>query len=237
MSPLDVLIVVPTLNERENVDELIDGIRCHVPGAHVLVVDDGSTDGTAARAAELDAGRGDVHVLQRGRRLGIGSAYQTGFRWGLDRAYRRLVSMDGDLSHEPRFLPALIGATDDAADVAIGSRYMRGISVVNWELHRLALSVLANRYARTITGLPVRDCTSGFQCYRREVLERIGLEQLRFSGYSFLVELKYRAFRAGARLCEVPIVFVDRRYGMSKLGARHVVQSIWSVWAMRFLGR
>jgi dolichol-phosphate mannosyltransferase len=237
MSPLDVLVVVPTLNERENVDELIDGIRSHVTGAHVLVVDDGSTDGTATRAAELDAGRGDVHVLQRGRRLGIGSAYQTGFRWGLERPYRRLVSMDGDLSHEPRFLPALIGATDGAADVAIGSRYLRGISVVNWELHRLALSVLANHYARTITGLPVRDCTSGFQCFRREVLERVGLEHLRFTGYSFLVELKYRAFRAGARLTEVPIVFVDRKYGVSKLGARHVLQSIWSVWAMRFLGR
>ena len=233
MNALDVLIVVPTLNEGENLTELLEGIREHAPEAHVLIVDDGSADGTEALARELGARLGNIDILQRGRRLGLGSAYVAGFGLGLERGYRRFISMDGDLSHDPRHLPALLAASEQV-DVVVGSRYLHGVSVVNWGLRRLALSVAGNRYSRLVTGLPVNDCTSGFQCFRREVLEAIGLERLRFRGYSFLVELKYRAHRAGFRMREVPIIFVDRRFGFSKLGVRHVLQSIWAVWAMRF---
>ena len=205
---LSPLVVIPTFNERENLDELVTGIRTQAPSADVLVVDDGSPDGTAEAAAAFGAG---VDVLRRWERLGIGSAYRDGFRLGLSRGYRRFVTMDADLSHDPRHLPALIAASENS-DFVVGSRYLGGVSVVNWSLQRLALSVAANAYARTITALPIRDCTSGFQCIRREVLEAIDPGNLRLTGYAFLVELKYRAFRRNFRLSEVPIIFVDRRY-------------------------
>jgi dolichol-phosphate mannosyltransferase len=228
----DALIVVPTYNERENVDELLEGIRAQAPFADVLFVDDDSPDGTADRVDELGARLGGVGVLRRSGRRGIGSAYVEGFGAGLARGYRLLFSMDADLSHEPRYLPALYAATAEA-DFVVGSRYLHGVSVVNWDLQRLAMSVGANAYARTITGLPLRDCTSGFQCIRREVLEAIGIERLRFSGYSFLIELKYRAFRRGFRLREAPIVFTDRKFGQSKITKREVLRSVWAVWALR----
>jgi len=224
------LVVIPTVNECETLGELLAGIREHAPGADTLIVDDASTDGTPERARQLGA-----TVLARPRRLGIGSAYRDGFAWGLARPYARFVSMDGDLSHEPRYLPALFDALA-TADLAVGSRYLRGISVVNWDLNRLALSVFANRYARAVTGLPVRDCTSGFQAFRREVLEQLDTASLRGIGYSFLVEIKYRAHRLGFRLREVPIIFVDRRGGFSKLGPRHVLQSAWHVSTLRLRG-
>lgn len=228
----DVLIVVPTYNERSNITELLEGIRTHAPEADVLVVDDGSPDGTAALVRALGETMGRIDVLDRPGRGGIGSAYRDGFRLGMARGYRRLVSMDADLSHEPRYLPALLAATEDA-DVAIGSRYLQGVSVVNWTLLRLALSVGANAYARTITGMPVHDCTSGFQCFRREVLEAIGVEHLRLRDYAFLIEFKYRAFRRGFRLAEVPIIFVERREGVSKNGLQTVMRTMFAVLSMR----
>ena len=231
MSERDVLIVVPTYNERENLEELATGIRAHLPAADLLVVDDGSPDGTADAAAALGARLGRIEVLRRAGRRGIGSAYRDGFRFGLDHGYRRLVTMDADLSHEPRYLPGLVAATEDA-DFAIGSRYLHGVSVVNWSLERLALSVSANAYARRITGLPVRDCTSGFQCIRRDVLEAIS-PALRFDGYSFLIECKYRAFRRGCSFREVPIVFVERRSGISKNGLPNAFRTMFAVWALR----
>ena len=232
MTPGDTLVVVPTYNERDNLTELLEQIRVHVPAADVLIVDDGSPDGTAELALELGRRLGRVDVLQRGRRLGLGSAYREGFQRGLVRGYRRLVSMDADLSHEPHYLRAMLEMCE-RTDVVIGSRYLHGVSVVNWSLKRLSLSVAANLYARTVTGLPVRDCTSGFQCFRREVLEAIDVTHLRFDGYAFLIELKYRAHRRGFRLREIPIIFVDRRFGVSKNGFHDIVQSAWAVWAMR----
>jgi dolichol-phosphate mannosyltransferase len=229
------LIVIPTYNERDNLAELFEGIRAHAPGADVLVVDDGSPDGTASAARDLAARLGRIDVVERDRRRGIGNAYREGFRQGLERGYRRLVSMDADLSHEPRYLPALLAAAEEA-DVAIGSRYLQGVSVVNWSLYRLALSVAGNAYARGVTGLPVRDCTSGFQCFRREVLEAIDTQRLRFDGYAFLVEVKYRAHRRGFRLREVPIIFVERRSGFSKNAVANVGRTMWAMWALR-LGR
>jgi len=229
----DVLIVIPTLNERENLVELLEGIREHVPAADVLIVDDGSTDGTGELAEELGARLGRVSVLQRGRRLGIGSAYRQAFIQGLADGYRLLVSMDGDLSHDPKYLPALIEATEHA-DVAVGSRYLHGISVVNWSLQRVFMSAVANACARRLLGLPVHDCSSGFQCFRREALDGIDLAAVRSASYSFLVELKYRAHRRGFRLVEVPIIFVDRRFGFSKLGMREVVRSARTLFGLRF---
>jgi len=231
----DALIVVPTYNERENVDELLEGIRAHAPFADVLIVDDNSPDGTADRVEELGRRLDGIGVLRRAGRMGIGSAYVEGFRQGLGRGYRFLFSMDADLSHEPRYLPDLYAVAADA-DLVVGSRYLHGVSVVNWGLQRLILSVGANAYARTITGLPLRDCTSGFQCIRREVLEAIGVERLTLSGYSFLIEIKYRAFRRGFRLREAPIVFTDRKFGYSKITQREILRSVWAVWALR-LGR
>jgi dolichol-phosphate mannosyltransferase len=232
MAP-DALIVIPTYNESENVGELLEGIRAHLPQADVLVVDDASPDGTAAQVEALAPRLGGrVEVLRRAGRFGIGSAYVEGFRRGLGQGYRLLFTMDADLSHEPRFLPALYAAAADA-DLVIGSRYLHGVSVLNWSLRRLAMSVFANAYARRITGLPVRDCTSGFQCVRRAVLEAIAVDRLRFGGYSFLIELKYRAFRHGFRLLETPIVFTDRKLGQSKITRHEVLRSVWAVWAMR----
>ena len=231
MAEPDVLIVLPTYNERENLEELLTGIRAHTPGAHVLVVDDASPDGTADAATALGTRLGGVEVLRRRGRLGIGSAYRDGFLFGLERGYARLVTMDADLSHEPSYLPGLVAATDDA-DFAIGSRYLQGVSVVNWSLERLALSVAGNAYARRITRLPVRDCTSGFQCIRRGILEKIA-PALRFDGYSFLIECKYRAFRHGCRFREIPIVFVERRSGVSKNGLPNAFRTLGAVWALR----
>jgi dolichol-phosphate mannosyltransferase len=223
-----LLIVIPTYSERENLESLFTDIRRHQPDADILVVDDASPDGTADAAEELGARLGRVEVMRRPGRLGIGSAYRDGFQHGLARGYERLVSMDGDLSHDPQYLPALVALTD-TVDVAIGSRYLHGISVVNWGLRRLALSVGGNHYTRLVTGLPVHDCTSGFQCFRRQVLERIDVGRLRSNGYAFLVELKFLAHRLGFRLGEVPIIFIDRRFGRSKNGLGTIFRSMWTV--------
>lgn len=235
MSARDVLVVVPTYNERANLRELATGVRTHAPGADLLVVDDASPDGTAATARELAAELGGIEVLERPGRSGIGSAYRDGFRAGLAGGYRRFVTMDGDLSHDPRHLPALIDATA-TADLAVGSRYMHGVSVVNWALWRLAMSVGANTYARLFMGIPVHDCTSGFQCIRREALEAI-VDRLRYTDYAFLIEVKYRAFRAGFRLREVPIIFIERREGQSKNGLGTVARTAMAVWSLRFSRR
>lgn len=223
-----LLIVVPTYQERDNLPTLFEGIRAHRPDADILVVDDASPDGTADLAESLGKQLGGISVMRRSGRLGIGSAYRDGFRRGLGEGYTRLVTMDADLSHDPKYLPGLVDLADEA-DVAIGSRYVRGISVVNWDLNRLALSVGGNRYTRFITRIPVNDCTSGFQCFRREVLEGIQVERLHSNGYAFLVELKFLAFRLGFRLAELPIIFVDRRLGRSKNGVANVFRSMWTV--------
>ena len=223
-----LLVVVPTYGERDNLETLFGGIRLYRPDADILVVDDDSPDGTADWAEELGARLGRISVLRRRGRLGIGSAYREGFRRGLEEGYDRLVSMDADLSHDPQYLPGLVELTE-TADVAIGSRYVHGISVVNWDLKRLALSVGGNSYTRLVTGLRVRDCTSGFQCFRRQVLERIDVGQLRSNGYAFLVELKFLAHRRGFRLAELPIIFIERRFGQSKNGLATVFRSMWTV--------
>ena len=219
------LVVVPTYNERGTLPELLAGITAH-DGCGVLVVDDASPDGTGALADEWAARLPDrVRVLHRTGARGLGRAYADGLAAALESGAPIVCQMDADLSHDPKYLPDLIAALD-AADVSIGSRYLNGISVVNWPLRRIALSTFANAYIRAITGLAVRDCTSGFRCWKRETLARVPLKGLASNGYAFLTEMLFHAAAGGARIAERPIVFVERREGVSKLDGAVLAESV-----------
>jgi dolichol-phosphate mannosyltransferase len=230
---LRVLVIVPTLNERENLASLAAAIFAQPVGADLLVVDDNSPDGTGQLVDEMAARDPRIHALHRAGRMGIGSAYVQGFQYALAHGYEAVVTMDADWSHDPSYLPTLVGGADQHT-LVVGSRYLNGISVVNWDLARLILSTAGNAYVRAITRLPLRDCTSGFQCIRREALEAIGLDSIRTNGYSFLVELKYRIFRRGFSMTEVPIVFTQRRSGQTKMTRKEIILSLLNVWKLRF---
>lgn len=231
-----VLIVVPTYNEAENIDDLVAGIRRALPEAHVLFVDDASPDGTAERVrAQQDRNPGLVHLVEREGKKGMGTAYLAGFAWALERDYDAIIEMDADLSHDPRALPTLIGLLSDA-DVVIGSRYVPGGRTEDWSRLRMAISRFGSFYARVILGLSIRDLTGGFNVWKRRVLETLSLDQVRSEGYSFQIELKLRAARAGFRLVETPIVFVDRRAGQSKMSWGIVAEAIVRVWWLRLGG-
>lgn len=227
-----VLVVTPTYNERENLESLSRSVLESPVRADYLIVDDGSPDGTGELADALASREPRLQVIHRPGKLGLGSAYRQAFRRALEHGYDAVVSMDGDWSHDPQYLPALVEGAS-RADLVIGSRYLNGISVVNWELSRLILSTLANQYARWVTGLPFRDCTSGFQCLTRRALDAVGLEEIRTSGYSFLIELKYRVIDAGLSGIEVPIVFTQRRAGTSKISKAEIGRSMITPWKMR----
>lgn len=227
------LIVVPTYNEVENVDELLRGIAEHAPFAEVLFVDDNSRDGTVDRIREHQAGRpGAIHLLRRPGKLGLGTAYVAGFRWALDREYDAVQEMDADLSHDPADLPRTLDFPA-GRDVVIGSRYVPGGRTVNWGWSRRFLSGFGNVYARTILGLGVRDLTGGFNAWRRRVLETVPLADVRSEGYAFQIEMKYRAARAGFVLEEIPIVFTDRRVGQSKMSSSVAFEAMIRVWSLR----
>lgn len=227
------LIVIPTYNEFENITEMIPRLLGLPIGAHVLVVDDSSPDGTAgAVLAHRDTGR--VHLLSREKKSGLGQAYVAGFRWALERPeYDPVVQMDADFSHNPDMVPELIEKLSEY-DLVLGSRYSNGVNVVNWPLHRLMLSWLANRYSKFITGLPVDDATGGFKAFRRSSLEKLDLDSIRSDGYSFQIEVTYKLFKAGCSLSEVPIVFIDRHSGTSKMSRSIVWEAAWMVWHIRF---
>jgi dolichol-phosphate mannosyltransferase len=228
-----VVAVVPTYNERANLPQLVASIRQHAPGVHILVVDDNSPDGTGAVADELSRNFPDeVFVLHRARKEGLGKAYVAAFRYLADKKYDFILQMDADLSHDPVHLPLFL-AIAEANDLVVGSRYLNGISVVNWDLKRLILSKMATRYVRLITGMPYSDATSGFNLWRREALEATGFETAFSSGYMFLVEMKFRAYRRGLRVSEVPIIFVERKSGDSKLSRRILWEAIWGVLKLR----
>lgn len=229
----DALVIVPTYNERENLARLVPSILEQDPRLEVLIVDDASPDGTGRLADELATRESRVHVFHRAGKLGLGSAYIEGFHFALDRGYRLAFEMDADLSHDPRHLPDFL-ALIDGYDVVVGSRYLRGVTVVNWPMGRLLLSYLANKYARFATGLPFTDLTSGFKCYRREVIERLDLTAIRSNGYAFQIETTFRSHHAGFRITELPIIFVDRNVGASKMNRRIVWEAIWMVWRMRW---
>ncbi len=213
---MKTLIVTPTYNERKNIRELVSTLFELNPDFHILVVDDSSPDGTAEIVEELQADCANLHLLSRNEKTGLGSAYIAGFNYALERDYEAVVQMDADMSHDPKDVPLLI-ETIENADLAIGSRYISGINVVNWPLQRLIISYGANIYTRLVTRLPVRDATGGFKCWRREALEAINLDGVRSQGYSFQIEMTYRAWLKGFRITEIPIIFVDRTVGESKM--------------------
>jgi dolichol-phosphate mannosyltransferase len=229
------LVIIPTYNERENIPRILPMVLEQDARLEVLVIDDGSPDGTGALADEFAASNGRVHVLHRHGKMGLGTAYLAGFRWGIERGYDWMFEMDADFSHDPAHLPAFLEALKDY-DLVIGSRYVHGrVTVINWPIARLLLSYFANVYARYVTGLPVADATAGFKGFRRKVLETIGLERVESEGYAFQIEMSFRAWKKGFRLAEIPIVFVDRTLGESKMSKKIIREAVWTVWKLRAL--
>jgi dolichol-phosphate mannosyltransferase len=228
------LVIVPTYNERENIVRLMDAVLAQDPRIDVLVVDDGSPDGTGDIVDERAASDQRVHAVHRARKLGLGTAYVAGFRWALERDYEFIFEMDADFSHDPAHLPQFLESAKDA-DLVLGSRYRDGrVTVVNWPIGRLLLSYFANVYARVVTGLQLYDATGGYKCWRRRVLEAINLDDVRSNGYAFQIEMSFRAWKQGFRIVEIPIVFVDRTEGTSKMSKRIVREAIWMVWRLRW---
>ncbi len=228
------LVIVPTYNECENIARLIEEVLAQDSRLEVLVVDDGSPDGTGTIVDELSARNPRVHVLHRPRKMGLGTAYIAGFHWALERDYAYVFEMDADFSHDPAHLPQFLESIKDA-DVVLGSRYRDGkVTVVNWPIARLILSYSANIYARVITGLPLFDSTGGFKCFRSDVLKAIRLDRVRSNGYAFQIEMNFRTWKQGFRIVEIPIVFVDRTEGQSKMSKGIVREAIWMVWRLRW---
>lgn len=229
------LVIIPTYNERQNLPRLVPLVLAQDDRLDVLIIDDASPDCTGQVADELAAESDRVHVIHRAGKLGLGTAYLAGFRWGLDRGYAWLMEMDADFSHDPAHLPQFMDALQHY-DLVIGSRYLEGrVTVVNWPVARLLLSYFANMYARIITGVPLWDATAGFKAFRREVLEGIEIERVEAEGYSFQIEMSLRAWKRGFRIREIPIVFVDRTSGESKMSGSIIREAVWRVWKLRFL--
>lgn len=230
--PERVLVVIPTYNELQNLPQIVPEVLRQDPRIEVLVVDDGSPDGTGKLADRMGEEDPRVHVLHRQAKEGLGKAYLAGFRWALERDYDFIFEMDADFSHDPKYLSHFLTAIEDA-DLVIGSRYKTGVNVINWPMSRLLLSYGANLYAHWVTGLPLTDSTGGFKCFRRSVLATLELDRVRSNGYSFQIEMSFRAWKRGFRLQEIPIVFVDRVEGQSKMNKRIVREAIWMVWWLR----
>ena len=230
---MNALVVVPTYNEHDNLPVLVQGVLAH-PGFRMLVVDDGSPDGTGAIADRLAAENpGRIEVMHRTGPRGLGRSYVDGLQHALRTDAELIFQMDADLSHSPEYLPALAAAAE-THDVVIGSRYLQGVSVVNWPLHRIFLSTFANRYIKTVTGLSPSDCTSGYRCWRRDALAKIPLGRVASAGYAFLVEMLFRAARNGSRIGEVPIIFIERRQGESKVSTPVLLESLITPWRLLF---
>ena len=229
---MKTLIIVPTYNELENIRRLLPELMALDPDIRVLVVDDNSPDGTGKLADELAAENERISVLHRPGKLGLGSAYVAGFKSAIRQDVDCVFEMDADFSHDPAMIPRFIEEIA-SCDVVIGSRYISGINVVNWPMSRLLLSYFANIYTRLVTGMTIRDTTSGYKCFRREVLENIELDEVRSDGYAFQIEMNFRCWRKGYRLREIPIIFVDRRSGTSKLSRGVINEAVWIVWWLR----
>ena len=232
---MKALIIVPTYNEKENIEGIIDVVLALGDDIEILVVDDNSPDGTGEIVDRLAADEPRIHVIHREEKLGLGSAYIAGFKWALANTDTRFVfEMDADFSHDPNAIPELLETAKDH-DLVLGSRYLHGITVINWPLSRLILSYGANVYTRIITGLPLKDSTGGFKCFRRETLEQLPLDTIRSDGYSFQIEMNFFCWKKGFRIVEIPIIFTDRRVGISKMSRKIVWEAMFMVWRLRFM--
>ncbi len=226
------LVIVPTYNEKENIENLIGQVLEKDECLEMLIVDDNSPDGTGELVDGVRAQNPRVHVMHREGKMGLGSAYKAGFRWALERDYELVFEMDADFSHDPRYLPDFLAAAKEA-DLVIGSRYVQGVNVVNWPMSRLLLSYGASIYTRVITGLPVKDPTGGFKCFHRRVLEALDLDKVQSEGYSFQIEVSFKVYRKGFKIREIPIIFVDRHSGTSKMDKKIVKEAVWMVWWLK----
>ena len=239
MNESDSIVIIPTYNEKENVEKIIRAVLGLSKPFHILIIDDGSPDGTANIVKGLMANEfaGRLFIIERSGKLGLGTAYITGFKWALEHKYDYIFEMDADFSHNPDDLPRLYAAThDEGNDVAIGSRYLTGVNVVNWPMGRVLMSYFASRYVNIVTGIPVRDTTAGFVCYKRRVLETINLDDIRFKGYAFQIEMKFTAYKIGFKIKEVPVVFVNRREGTSKMSGGIFSEALFGVMRLRWDG-
>lgn len=232
----DKIIIIPTYNEKENIEKIIRRIFSLGEPFEILVIDDGSPDGTADIVKKLQKEFPEsLHIIERKGKLGLGTAYITGFKWSVEHGYEYIFEMDADFSHNPDDLPRLYDACKNGgADLAIGSRYCNGISVINWPIGRVIMSYYASAYVRTVLGMKVYDTTAGFKCYRRKVLETIDLDRIRMKGYGFQIEMKYNTYRLGFKIKEVPIIFIDRKEGTSKMSSGIFGEAFWGVIGMRF---
>lgn len=229
------IVIIPTYNERENIENIIRKVFSLEGGYDILIIDDGSPDGTAAIVKRLQQEFPErLHMIERPGKLGLGTAYITGFKWSIDKGYDYTFEMDADFSHNPDDLPRLYKACKDGADLAIGSRYCDGISVINWPIGRIIMSYYASVYVRTILGMKVYDCTAGFKCYSNKVLRTIDLDKVEMKGYGFQIEMKYTTYKLGFKITEVPIIFVNRKAGTSKMSGGIFGEAFWGVIKLRF---
>lgn len=231
MQTADSIVIIPTYNERENIENIIRAVFGLEHGFHILVVEDGSPDGTANIVRELQKEFPErLHMIERSGKLGLGTAYIAGFKWALEREYEYIFEMDADFSHNPNDLPRLYAACHDGGnDISIGSRYVSGVNVVNWPMGRVLMSYFASKYVRLITGLPIHDTTAGFVCYRRRVLQTLDLDSIRFKGYAFQIEMKFTAYKYGFRIKEVPVIFINRELGTSKMNSSIFGEAMFGV--------
>ena len=239
MHQSDSIVIIPTYNEKENIEKIIRAIFALEKCFHILVIDDGSPDGTAAIVRGLISTEfgGRLHIVERSGKLGLGTAYITGFKWALERDYEYIFEMDADFSHDPNDLPRLYAAChDEGYDVAIGSRYVSGVNVVNWPIGRVLMSYFASKYVRMVTGFKVHDTTAGFKCYKRRVLKTIELDKIRFKGYAFQIEMKYTAYKIGFKIKEVSVIFVNRREGVRKMSGGIFGEAFFGVMKLRWDG-
>ena len=236
MQKSDSIVIIPTYNERENIENIIRAVFALEYGFHILIIEDGSPDGTADIVKELQQEFPDrLFMVERQGKLGLGTAYIAGFKWALQRDYEYIFEMDADFSHNPQDLPRLHRAcAEEGADVAIGSRYVSGVNVVNWPLGRVLMSYYASVYVRFVTGMKVQDTTAGFKCYRREVLETIDLDRIHFKGYAFQIEMKFTAYKCGYKIVEVPIIFINRVLGTSKMNSSIFGEALFGVLKLKW---
>lgn len=237
MKESDSIVIIPTYNEKENIEKIIRAVFALPKSFHILIIDDGSPDGTASivRGLMQDEFADRLFMVERQGKLGLGTAYICGFKWALEHGYDFVFEMDADFSHNPEDLPRLYHAcADEGFDVAVGSRYVSGVNVVNWPMGRVLMSYYASRYVQFVTGIPVRDTTAGFKCYRRHVLETVDLDAIRFKGYAFQIEMKFTAYKLGFKIKEVPVIFVNRREGTSKMSGGIFGEALFGVMRLRW---